>query len=181
MTNAMVVTNVLCFSLLKVRIGRTFHLDVPWRLIFCFRPLQEFMRCVKGDLSGKKQENVHLWVKMGQGEGVMIDMKIKKAPPNHANTTVKKVMIVLVVSWVGHCKMSTHRRYILALLRLQKLVIKYTQRTRTTLLPYVPPTGGRFTTDPAALQMRQNEAHATAHVLVGHDDVDLELFCKVIR
>lgn len=49
------------------------------------------MRCVEGDLSGKKQLQVRLWLKMGQGDGVVTDVRIQKAPPNHTNPAVAKV------------------------------------------------------------------------------------------
>lgn len=52
------------------------------------------MTAVEGDLSGKKQLNVRLWLKMGQGDGVVTDVKIHKAPPNHANSAVAKVHIL---------------------------------------------------------------------------------------
>eukprot|EP00904_Undaria_pinnatifida_P007646 jgi/Undpi1/4010/HiC_scaffold_16.g07378.m1 len=51
---------------------------------------QVFMRCVEGDLSGKKQLQVRLWLKMGQGDGVVTDVRIQKAPPNHTNPAVAK-------------------------------------------------------------------------------------------
>lgn len=52
---------------------------------------QEYMTCVEGDLSGKKQLNVHIWLKTGQGDGVITSVRIQKAPMNHANSAVAKV------------------------------------------------------------------------------------------
>lgn len=49
------------------------------------------MRCVEGDLSGKKELHVHLWVKKGQGDGVITDVSIQKAPLNHASSAISKV------------------------------------------------------------------------------------------
>lgn len=49
------------------------------------------MRCVEGDLSGKKEEIVRLWLKTGQGDGVITAVEIRKAPQDHANVAVKKV------------------------------------------------------------------------------------------
>ena len=49
------------------------------------------MRCVEGDLSGKQQLQVRLWLKMGQGDGVVIDVRVQKAPFKHANPAVAKV------------------------------------------------------------------------------------------
>eukprot|EP00752_Nemacystus_decipiens_P014289 g12709.t1 len=52
---------------------------------------QEYMSCVEGDLSGKKQLNVRLWLKTGQGDGVISGVRIQKAPTNHANSAVAKM------------------------------------------------------------------------------------------
>eukprot|EP00903_Cladosiphon_okamuranus_P006370 g6237.t1 len=52
---------------------------------------QEYMTCVEGDLSGKKQLNVHIWLKTGQGDGVISGVRIQKAPMNHANSAIAKV------------------------------------------------------------------------------------------
>lgn len=51
------------------------------------------MTCVEGDLSGKKQLNVHLWLKTGEGDGVISGMRIQKAPVNHANSAVAKASL----------------------------------------------------------------------------------------
>lgn len=63
-----------------------------WLLNACavMRP-QPFMRCMEGDLSGKRNESVHLWLKMGQGDGVITDIAIQKAPNDHGNPVVAKV------------------------------------------------------------------------------------------
>lgn len=56
------------------------------------------MTCLEGDLSGKKQLNVHVWLKMGEGDGVVTGVRIQKAPMNHANSAVAKV------SSIGRCR-----------------------------------------------------------------------------
>lgn len=56
--------------------------------------LQDHMTCVEGDLSGKKLLNVHMWVKMGQGDGVVTGIRVQKAPTNRANSALAKVPTV---------------------------------------------------------------------------------------
>lgn len=50
------------------------------------------MTCVEGDLSGRKALHVHLWLKMGQGDGVVTDVSITRAPPEHENSAAQKVL-----------------------------------------------------------------------------------------
>lgn len=64
-------------------------------LFFLLVP-QEYMSCVEGDLSGKKQVEVFLWLKMGQGDGVATSVVIQKAPLNHINPTVAKVIRLMI-------------------------------------------------------------------------------------
>lgn len=52
---------------------------------------QEHMRCVEGDLSGKKQSHVHLWLKTGEGDGVISAIRVQKTPMANPNSALTKV------------------------------------------------------------------------------------------
>ncbi|CAM9373052.1 unnamed protein product [Pylaiella littoralis] len=65
-----------------------------FRFLSCFPKLfhrKGYMTFVEGDLSGKKQLHVHVWVKKGQGDGVMTSVRVQRAPLNHANPSVAKM------------------------------------------------------------------------------------------
>lgn len=60
------------------------------------RCTKDYMTRMDGDLSGKKDLGVYLWLRKGQGYGVVTDVRIQRAPTDHANPMVAKVLCTLL-------------------------------------------------------------------------------------
>ena len=59
------------------------------------------MTRVKGDLSGKNSLHLHLWVRMGRGDGVVTAIALQRAPLNCGIRSLAKVQSVVAYAQHG--------------------------------------------------------------------------------